>query len=87
MTSFWESIRKSSNPRIPLATMIDNCAGEETIAHMWQGHYKSLLNGVKGNSSKQEIHDNLGTIPSESKSVLFTNSDLIKQCFKKLKEG
>ena len=76
MTSFWDSIRKSSNTRIPPASMIDNCTGEENIAHMWQGHYNSLLNSVKGNSSKQVIHDMLGTIPCESKSILFTNSDL-----------
>ena len=76
MTSFWYSgIRKSSKTRIPLASMIDNCTGEENIAHMWQDHYNSLLNSVKGNSSKQVIHDKLGTIPSESKSILFTNSD------------
>ena len=66
MTSFWEwdSIRKSSNSRIPLISMIDNCTGEANIAHMWQGHYNSLLNSVKGNSSKQVIPDKLGTIPS-----------------------
>ena len=56
--------------------MIDNCTGEEKIAQMWQDHYNSLLNSVKGNFSKQVIHDILGTIPSESKSILFTNSDL-----------
>ena len=86
MTSFWDSIRKSSNTRIPPASMIDNCTGEENIAHMWQDHYNSLLNSVKGNSSKQVIHDKLGTIPSESKSILFTNSDL-NSALKILKRG
>ena len=66
--------------------MIDNCTGEENIAHMWQDHYNSLLNSVKGNSSKQVIHDKLGTIPSESKSILFTNSDL-NNALKSLKRG
>ena len=86
MTSFWDSIRKSSNTRIPLASMIDNYTGEENIAHMWQDHYNSFLNSAKGNSSKQVIHDKLGSSPSESKSILFTNSDL-NNAFKKLKEG
>ena len=86
MTSFWDSIRKSSNTRIPPASMIDNCTGEENIAHMWQDHYNSLLNSVKGNSSNQVIHDKLGTIPSESKSILFTNSDL-NSALKSLKRG
>ena len=86
MTSFWDSIRKSSNTRILLASMIDNCTGEENIAHMWQDHCNSLLNSVKGNSSKQVIHDKLGTIPSESKSILFTNSDL-NSALKSLKRG
>ena len=86
MTSFWDSIRKSSNTRIPPASMIDNSTGEENIAHMWQDHYNSLLNSVKGNSSKQVIHDKLGTIPSESKSILFTNSDL-NSALKSLKRG
>ena len=76
MTSFWDSIRKSSKTKIPPASMIDNCTGEENIAHIWQDNYNSLLNSLKGNSSKQVIHDKLGTIPSESKSILFTNSDL-----------
>ena len=75
MTSFWDSIRKSSNTTIPLASMIDNYTGEENIAHMWQDHYNSFLNSVKGNSSKQVIHDKLGSSPSESKSI--------KQGFKK----
>ena len=52
MTSFWDSIRKSTNTRIPLASMMVNCTGEENIVHMWQDHYNSLLNSVKGNSSK-----------------------------------
>ena len=57
--------------------MIDNCTGEEIIAYiMWQGHYNSHLNSVKSNSSKQVIHDKLGTISSESKSIFFINSDL-----------
>ena len=43
---------------------------------MWQDHYTSILNSVKDNSSKQVIDDKLGTIPSESKPILFTNSDL-----------
>ena len=86
MTSFWDSIRKSSNTRIPLASMIDNGTGEENIAHMWQDHYNSLLNSVKGNSSKQVIHDKLGTIPSEWKSIPFTNSDL-NSALKSLKRG
>ena len=38
--------------------------------------YNSHLNSVKGNSSKQVIHDKFATIPSESKSILFTNSGL-----------
>ena len=50
MTSFWDSIRKSSNTRIPLASMIDNCTDEENIAHMWQDHYSSLLNSVNSNT-------------------------------------
>ena len=66
--------------------MIDKCTGEANIAHMWQDHYNSLLNSVKGNSSKQVIYDKLGTIPSESKSILFTNSDL-NSALKSLKRG
>ena len=76
MTSFWDSIRKSSNTRTPLASMIDNYTDEENSAHMWQYYYNSHLNSAKGKSSKQVIHDKLGTISSESKSILFTNSDL-----------
>ena len=86
MTSFCDSIRKSSNTRIPLASMIDNCTGEESIVHMWQDHYNSLLNSVKGNSSKQIIHDKLGTIASESKSILLINSDL-NSALKSLKKS
>ena len=82
MTSFCDSIHKSSNTRIPLASMIDNCTGEENIAHI----YNSFLNSVKSNSSKPVIHDKLGTIPSESKSILFTNSDL-NSALKSLKGG
>ena len=43
MTSFWDSIRKYSNTRIPLASMIDNCTGKDNIAYMWQCHDNSLL--------------------------------------------
>ena len=31
--SFWDSIRKTSNTRILLASIIDNCICEEYIAH------------------------------------------------------
>ena len=82
----YDSIRKSSNNRIPLPSMIDNCTGEENFAHMWQDHYNSLLNSVKGNTSKQVIYDMLGTRSSESKSILFTNSDL-NNALKSLKRG
>ena len=41
MTLFWGSICKSSNTRIPLASMVDNCTGEESTAHIWQCHYNS----------------------------------------------
>ena len=51
--------------------MIDNCTDEESIAYMWQDHYNSLLNSVKGNSSKHLIRDRLSTITSESKSIYF----------------
>ena len=71
MTSFWDSIRKSSNTRILLATMmIIGQVKKPLLIIMWQCHYNSLLNCVKGNSSKQVIHDKLSTIPSESKSIL-----------------
>ena len=40
----------------------------------------------KANSSKQIIHDKLGTIPSESQSILFKNSDL-NSALKNLKRG
>ena len=33
-TSFWDSIHKSINTRIQLASMIDNCTDEENIVHM-----------------------------------------------------
>ena len=49
-------------------------------------HYNSLLKSVKCNSSKHVIHDKLGTIPSESKSILCTNSDL-NSALKFLKRG
>ena len=67
ITSFSKYIRKSSNTRTPLASMIVNCTGEENISRMWQDHQNSLLNSVKGNSSKQLIQDKLGTIPGEFK--------------------
>ena len=66
--------------------MIYNCTGKENIAHMWQHHYNSLLNSVKGNSSKHLIQDRLVTIPGESKSIYFTIYDL-KQCLNPLKDG
>ena len=67
--------------------MIDNCTVEECIAQIWQGHYNSLLNSVKCNSSKHVIHYKLGTtIPRESKLILFTNSDL-NSALKSLKRG
>ena len=53
---------------------------------MWQDHYNSLLNSLKDNSSKQVIHDKLRTIPSKSKSILFTNSDLNSD-LKSIKRG
>ena len=44
-----------------------------------------IIISVKGNSSKHVIHDKLGTIPSKSKSILFTNSDLnsVLKCLKR----
>ena len=67
---------KSSNTRIPLDSIINNCTDENNIAHVWQDHYNSFVSSAKGNSSKQLTHDKLGTIPSEFKSNCFTISDL-----------
>ena len=43
MASFWKSIRKSNNVRVPLPSMIDGCTGDKNIADMWQDHYKSTV--------------------------------------------
>ena len=84
MASFWKSIRKSNNVRVPLPSMIDGCTGDKNIADMWQDHYKSILNSVKNTTHKKFVYDKLNTIHSES--ILISASD-IECALKSLKRG
>ena len=55
MVSFWKYIQKENNARVPLATTIGGVTGDTDIAEMWQDHYKSILNSVKGNSHQHFV--------------------------------
>ena len=74
MVSFWKHIRKENSARVPLATTIGDVTGETDIAEMWQDHYKSILNSVKGNLQQHFVKSKINSISDESK--LFSTSDI-----------
>ena len=69
MVSFWKHIRKENSARVPLATTIGGVTGETDIAEMWQDHYKSILNSVKGNLQQHFVTSKINSISDES--ILF----------------
>ena len=77
MVSFWKHIRKENSARVPLATTIGGgggVTGETDIAEMWQDHYKSILNSVKGNLQQHFVTSKINSISDES--ILFSTSDI-----------
>ena len=58
---------------VPLATTIGGVTGETDIAEMWQDHYKSILNSVKGNLQQHFVTSKINSISDES--ILFFTSD------------
>ena len=74
MVSFWKHIRKENSARVPLATTIGGVTGETDIAEMWQDHYKSILNSVKGNLQQQFVTSKINSISDES--ILLSTSDI-----------
>ena len=55
---FWNEIRKVSPNNIQLPTNIENASRKVAIADMWKGHFKELLNCLKGN-----VNNNLYSPP------------------------
>ena len=74
MVSFWKHIRKENSARVPLATTIGGVTGETDIAEMWQDHYKSILNSVKGNLQQHFVTSKINSISDES--IPFSTSDI-----------
>ena len=60
--------------RVPLATTIGGVTGETDIPEMWQDHYKSILNSVKGNFQQHFVSSKINSISEES--ILFSTSDI-----------
>ena len=49
MSTDWSggrNVKKVHHKTDPLAYKVDGCVGSDKIAHMWQEHYKALLNSV-----------------------------------------
>ena len=80
MSSFWNSIKKSNNAKLPLASMINDCVGEDQIAEMWQKHYEALLNSVTNVSHKESV---LFDINQESSDTIRLTSHDICSALKK----
>ena len=53
--AFWGEIKKMTNSKIKLPSMIGNANGNDAINTMWQEHYSNIFNSVKG-SSCEDIH-------------------------------
>ena len=64
--SFWNDTKHIDNASIPLASKINNCVGDTDICKMWQDHYQSLLNSVKGMEHKTYVTSTLSSIENES---------------------
>jgi len=44
--SFWKSVKKLNQNRLPPVNSVDNISGEVPIAKVWQDDYESILNCV-----------------------------------------
>ena len=64
--SFWKDIKHIDNAKIPLASKINDCAGDTDICKMWLDHYQSLLNSVKILEHKTSVTSTLSSIENES---------------------
>ena len=53
--AFWGEIKKMTNSKIKLPSMVGNANGNDAINTMWQEHYSNIFNSVKG-SSCEDIH-------------------------------
>ena len=53
--AFWGEIKKMTNSKIKLPSMVGNANGNDDINTMWQEQYINIFNSVKG-SSCEDIH-------------------------------
>ena len=53
--AFWGEIKKMTNSKIKLPSMVGNANGNDAINTMWQEHYSNIFNSVKG-SGCGDIH-------------------------------
>ena len=60
---FWKEIKKLSPNNVPLPTNIENATGKVEIADMWKGHFKELLNCLKGNVNNN-LYSNVAFDPN-----------------------
>ena len=64
--SFWKDIKHIDNAKIPLASKINDCVGDNDICKMWQDHYQSLLNSVKSLEHKTSVTNTLSSMENEA---------------------
>ena len=60
---FCKEIKKLSPNNGPLPTNIENATGKVEIADMWKGHFKELLNCLKGNDNNN-LYSNVAFDPN-----------------------
>ena len=45
-TSFWTSVKRMNNKKVPQATSVNDVVGSANICDMWKTHYSQILNCV-----------------------------------------
>ena len=45
---FWKEIKKVSRNSVPLPMTIENATGQQEVVKMWENHFKTLFNCIKG---------------------------------------
>ncbi|XP_077989324.1 CST complex subunit CTC1-like [Glandiceps talaboti] len=82
---FWAAVADINNKRVPLATSINDAAGEQQIADMWGSHFKYLLNSVSNLKHKSEVENAFeNCVFSQELNV---NTDEIRKFFNDLPSG
>ena len=83
--AFWSKVAKMNNSKVPLASCVDGCHGEQDIAQMWKSHFEKIMNCVDSEHHKPFVMDCVYNLDSADHTVI--EPDHVKDALKKAKRG